>query len=193
MVRIQSWIRVCIMLTITHLYRSRAFQFRHSIQRTFITTPSKQKNPTVVNPFYYHHSSFQPTKQNDSWKRLSSSIFSTNTNTNNNNNNNNDDGEWNTLEEEEEGNDWRNNNHNLEVLPKGVPDGFYIIQQYSVPMDGFSDDNLNLERIEVDSKNVTLPLALTILDPQTYPSFSRARKACRYGTYYIILYSSFHS
>ena len=187
MVRIQSWIRVCIMLTITHLYRSRAFQFRHSIQRTFITTPSKQKIHTVVNPFYHHHhhhSSFQPTKQNDSWKRLSSSIFSTNTN--------NDDGEWNTLEEEED-NDWRNNNHNLEVLPKGVPDGFYIIQQYSVPMDGFSDDNLNLERIEVDSKNVTLPLALTILDPQTYPSFSRARKACRYGTYYIILYSSFHS
>ena len=38
--------------------------------------------------------------------------------------------------------------------------------------------------------NITLPIALTILDPTSYPSLSRARKACRKGNVLIIRNSS---
>ena len=38
----------------------------------------------------------------------------------------------------------------------------------------------------LDSNNITLPIALMILDPTMYPSLSRARKACRKGNVLII-------
>ena len=182
---VKSWIWVGIMFTFTHIYRSGAFQFRSIQPALIIRTTQARRKIHHVNPYHSFRQTYYDNNNDDSWKRLHPSFFSTNK-------------DWDTIdmeedhvveEEEDDDDDWRNNN-NLEVLPKGVPDGFYIIQQYPVPTDGFSDHDLNLQRIEVDTKNVTLPLALTILDPQTYPSFSRARKACRYVRYilyYIII------
>lgn len=94
-------------------------------------------------------------------------------------------------------------------LPEGVPKGFYIVKQYMyLPNDENSlrlwnttisttpdvvDSQSNLTIINFmnedhihhlglsDIHNITLPIALTILDPITYPSLSRARKACRKG------------
>jgi len=125
-------------------------------------------------------------------------------------------------------------------LPEGKPKGFYIVEQYAIPVDGFDaeirsildatmvaggtaaatngtptsgvagnndvvdtgdteDDGPettivghgvtrdDLIRLNIDSgKNVTLPIALMLLDPVEYPSFSRARKACRKG--YILIH-----
>jgi len=132
-------------------------------------------------------------------------------------------------------------------LPEGKPKGFYIVEQYSIPVDGFdaeiqsildgsslstpiaggtsattttgtltsgvaANNDLvdtgdtdededgpkttiashgvtrdDLIRLNIDSgKNVTLPIALMLLDPVEYPSFSRARKACRKG--YILIH-----
>ena len=74
-----------------------------------------------------------------------------------------------------------------ESLPKGKPEGFVIIQQYHVPYNGFHNFSLTspdinpdeVLRLKLESHNVTLPVALMMLDPVEYPSFSRARKACR--------------
>lgn len=96
-------------------------------------------------------------------------------------------------------------------LPKGTPDGFYILNHFKVP-DSQEENNLNtlieseldqslvnadssitkritqeeIDRLQIDGSNVTLPVALMLLDPTEYPSFSKARKACRKG--YIVIH-----
>jgi 23S rRNA-/tRNA-specific pseudouridylate synthase len=105
--------------------------------------------------------------------------------------------------------------------PKGIPDGFYIIQHYAIPdgdtfndmlqnaikVTAAADDDTDASKNENDGiigkpsgitqeeldrlgiangENVTLPIALMLLDPEEYPSFSKARKACRKG--YIIIH-----
>jgi len=89
-------------------------------------------------------------------------------------------------------------------LPKGKPNGYYIVQHYLVPSNGFNqvdqilahvennhfsaiDAKISLSREEIartvkDGGNVTLPIALMLLDPVEYPSLSRARKSCRHGS-----------
>jgi len=116
-------------------------------------------------------------------------------------------------------------------LPKGKPDGFYVIERFPIPDDGFqeqirtildtettdgvgvgTDEEDGTERYDgdgdsrghttisrggitredlvrlniVNGNNVTLPIALMLLDPVNYPSFSKARKACRKG--YILIH-----
>ncbi len=79
--------------------------------------------------------------------------------------------------------------------PKGTPEGFYVIKQYSVPPEGFESLLANgdgkitqeeINRLNIDAHNITLPIALMLLDEEAYPSFSRARKSCRKG--YIIVH-----
>ena len=54
------------------------------------------------------------------------------------------------------------------------------------------DEKVGLTQVELDrlgitdGGNITLPIALMLLDPIEYPSFSKARKACRKG--YIIIH-----
>lgn len=43
-----------------------------------------------------------------------------------------------------------------------------------------------VDRLQLTSTNVTLPVALMLLDSETYPSLSRARKSCRKG--YILIH-----
>ena len=48
---------------------------------------------------------------------------------------------------------------------------------------GITQEEVN--RLGIDSQNITLPIALMLLDDEAYPSLSRARKACRKG--YIVV------
>lgn len=72
-------------------------------------------------------------------------------------------------------------------LPEGLPKGFYVVKKYTFLPDNSMDlqdlhlDPNHLDRLEVSPTNVTLPIALMVLNPETYPSLSRARKACRKG------------
>ena len=73
----------------------------------------------------------------------------------------------------------------LSNLPVGVPDSFRIVKQY--PMGStFSWESLDLDPADVDRlnlnpHNISLPVALMLQDPDEFPSLSRARKACRKG------------
>jgi hypothetical protein len=83
-------------------------------------------------------------------------------------------------------------------FPRGKPEGHYVTNQYSVPQTGFenlvaatADGDSNgegrakgitqeeVDRLEISGTNITLPIALMLLDGEVYPSLSRARKACR--------------
>jgi hypothetical protein len=98
--------------------------------------------------------------------------------------------------------------------PKGKPNGFYVTKQYTIPIDGFnnlvtatakedgSTDEIfgitkeEVVRLDINGKNLTLPIALMLLDKDVYPSMSRARKSCRLVTLVtdmlrILLYSVF--
>lgn len=88
---------------------------------------------------------------------------------------------------------------NFIQYPKGIPEGFYIIKHYSVSSHGFENLVTNVDgtegfgvtqeevdRLDISNSNVTLPIALMLLDSEEYPSLSRARKSCRKG--YIIIH-----
>ena len=83
-------------------------------------------------------------------------------------------------------------------FPKGKPEGYYVTSQYFVPHAGFENlvtansDGANsrgerakgitqeeVDRLGISGTNITLPIALMLLDGETYPSLSRARKSCR--------------
>lgn len=66
----------------------------------------------------------------------------------------------------------------------GTRDGYIITQSYVVPLEGFPScstvfEQSDQERLQLEAKNVTLPVALMLLDPDKYPTQSRARKAIR--------------
>jgi 23S rRNA-/tRNA-specific pseudouridylate synthase len=79
----------------------------------------------------------------------------------------------------------------------GTYDGSIVTQLYYVPLEGFSIEQhvtgnekqngtlqqlftpQDVRRLEIAPNNVTLPAALMLLDPMTYPTQSRARKAIR--------------
>ncbi|KAL3903537.1 MAG: hypothetical protein SGILL_010408, partial [Bacillariaceae sp.] len=71
-------------------------------------------------------------------------------------------------------------------LIPGSTDGFYIVKTYPTDLSGFDLNRIEdlvdpseFERLEVTPHNISVPLALMLLDPDEYPSRSRARKACR--------------
>eukprot|EP00536_Pseudo-nitzschia_multiseries_P006620 jgi/Psemu1/255525/estExt_Genewise1Plus.C_1440010 len=86
-------------------------------------------------------------------------------------------------------------------FPRGKPDSYYVTKHYSIPETGFDDlrisasangyaDNEDrsrgvtqeeIDRLGISGTNITLPIALMLLDKEIYPSLSRARKACRKG------------
>ncbi len=64
----------------------------------------------------------------------------------------------------------------------GTVEGYIVTQQYRVPIEGFPDAMFSPEdvsRLQLKSHNVTLAVALMLLDPEKYPTQSRARKAIR--------------
>jgi 23S rRNA-/tRNA-specific pseudouridylate synthase len=96
------------------------------------------------------------------------------------------------------------------TLQKGKPEGFYITNHYCVPNTGLDYTSIlvnateardtdstdgyayygitvdDVDRLNVQMMNVSLPIALMILDPDKYRSLSRARKDCRKG--YILIH-----
>ena len=84
-------------------------------------------------------------------------------------------------------------------FPLGKPEGYYVTDQYSVPPNGFENllvtANSNsdgksterpkgitqeeVDRLGISGTNITLPIALMLLDGEAFPSLSRARKWCR--------------
>ena len=71
----------------------------------------------------------------------------------------------------------------------GTSEGFIVTQVYTYSVEGIPDTNLSstfsvedIARLCLEPKNVTLPAALMLLDPEKYPTQSRARKACRKRT-----------
>ncbi len=87
---------------------------------------------------------------------------------------------------------------NRRNFPKGKPEGYYVTDHYVVPESGFenlvsattsSKSNSNqsnggitqkeVDRLGISGTNITLPIALMLLDEEAFPSLSRARKSCR--------------
>ena len=75
---------------------------------------------------------------------------------------------------------------NEDLLP-GTMDGFSIVKIYKTDQDSDFDmdqaqtvvDSVDVSRLELTPQNISVPVALMMLDPEEYPSKSRARKACR--------------
>ena len=73
-----------------------------------------------------------------------------------------------------------------EFLP-GTIDGFSIVKIYKTDQNSEFDmekirtviDSDDINRLELTSRNISVPVALMMLDPEEYPTRSRARKACR--------------
>ncbi|KAL9183114.1 hypothetical protein ACHAXT_004901 [Thalassiosira profunda] len=81
----------------------------------------------------------------------------------------------------------------LDVV-NGTSDGYVVTQQYTIP-EGFPETTINgegnatslssifspedIKRLRLTSRNVTLPAALMLLDPEQYLTQSRARKVIR--------------
>ncbi|KAL3791814.1 hypothetical protein HJC23_002445 [Cyclotella cryptica] len=75
----------------------------------------------------------------------------------------------------------------------GTSDGLIVTRLYYTPLQGFHNDDdsptipsmsllfspQDCQRLNLSSTNITLPAALMLLDPITYPTQSRARKAIR--------------
>mmetsp|Transcript_17303 Transcript_17303/g.37358 ORF Transcript_17303/g.37358 Transcript_17303/m.37358 type:complete len:584 (+) Transcript_17303:89-1840(+) len=81
----------------------------------------------------------------------------------------------------------------IEII-NGTADKFIVTKLYNVPLEGFpeasgEEENLaslssvfspdDVTRLGLEPQNVTLPAALMLLDPEQYPTQSRARKAIR--------------
>jgi len=76
----------------------------------------------------------------------------------------------------------------VKTYQPGIPKGFFIVDHVDTPAEGFDMDAVErilgaseIDRSQLTAQNVTLPVALMLLDPETYPSLSRARKTCRKG------------
>ena len=69
----------------------------------------------------------------------------------------------------------------------GTIEGFSITKMYKIDRDSGFDmekikdlvDSDELSRLELTPMNISVPVALMLLDPEEYPTKSRARKACR--------------
>ncbi len=76
-----------------------------------------------------------------------------------------------------------NGDRDVSDLIPGIPSGFYIVKRYKVhhhwALDEFDPDEI--QRLNLSPANVSLPVALMILDRHEFASFSKARKICRKG------------
>jgi hypothetical protein len=82
---------------------------------------------------------------------------------------------------------------NGSAFTPGVPKGFFIIDHTAIPLEGFDLESARerlgaseMDRLSLTFNNITLPLALILLDPDGHRSFSKARKTCRKG--YVLIH-----
>ena len=80
-------------------------------------------------------------------------------------------------------------------LPSGIPNVFFVVKEYTFSpccetellpalLNELNRNHVN--QLGLSLHNVTVPFALVMVDPETYPSLSRARKACRKGSILIV-------
>lgn len=177
--------------------------FSKSLRNSHQGWQKKKKNRSSQN--FYYQNQFQSTLSSSSSSSLSTTPPTTQTNASSNyiTTKSKADTFHNQIDQESNSIDY----------PKGIPDGFYIIKQYHMPdvdtindmiqnaiekfdqqrnNDNNENEKVGLTQMELDrlgisnDGNLTLPIALMLLDPIEYPSFSKARKACRKG--YIIIH-----
>lgn len=74
----------------------------------------------------------------------------------------------------------------LEEMIPGSNPGFYVVSQMKTPETEFDVELVkeiigdeDYDRLRLTAQNISVPVALMLLDPENYPSRSRARKACR--------------
>ena len=77
-------------------------------------------------------------------------------------------------------------NVSISNLPRGIPDAFYILNHASMPKQGFPMSDIEntfsqaeIKRLQLQSDNVTVPVALILLFPDEFTSQTRARKESR--------------
>ena len=78
------------------------------------------------------------------------------------------------------------NDNPLEEMIPGSNPGFYVVSQIKSPETEFDMERIkelvgdeDYDRLSLTPHNISVPVALMLLDPEGYPSTSRARKACR--------------
>lgn len=72
----------------------------------------------------------------------------------------------------------------VDQIPGSRGDGYMVTKTYAIPSEGFPQlsrvfKSSDQERLQLDAMNVTLSAALMMLDPEKYPTQSRARKVIR--------------
>jgi hypothetical protein len=94
-------------------------------------------------------------------------------------------------EDDEESDIHQMNDDEIAKLPRGIPNDYAVVQQWTIPPDGLDlspanddiDRQLVIQRLQLTSTNVSLPVALMLLFPDQYHTLSRARKICRKGNF----------
>jgi len=71
-------------------------------------------------------------------------------------------------------------------LPKGIPESFCIIDHRRIPKTGFTNLQLesafsaeNIARLKLTTDDVTVPVALLLLFPEQFATYTKARKESR--------------
>lgn len=71
-------------------------------------------------------------------------------------------------------------------LPRGIPDSYSIINHTTVPPSGFTNEQIeqtfsqhDINRLKLQPDNITIPVALSLLSQDDFPTLTNARKAVR--------------
>lgn len=74
----------------------------------------------------------------------------------------------------------------IDDLPSSIPTGFYIIQSSTIPINGFTQSQLeavfsqkDINRLKLQPNDVTIPVALLLLFPNQFATRTRATKEVR--------------
>lgn len=74
----------------------------------------------------------------------------------------------------------------IDDLPKGTPNGCYIIKSGTIPENGFTQSQIDtaiskedIDRLKLQPDDVTIPAALFLLFPEQFETLTRTRKECR--------------
>ena len=74
----------------------------------------------------------------------------------------------------------------VDNLPRGIPDTYSIINHKTVPSSGFTMEHIeqtftqhDINRLKLQPSNITIPVALSLLMRDQFPTLTNARKAVR--------------
>ena len=92
----------------------------------------------------------------------------------------------NDVEEQEEFDNIDTTTSTVDNLPRGIPDSYSIINHKTVPSTGFTTEQIeqtfsqhDISRLKLQPSNITIPVALSLLLSNQFPTLTNARKAVR--------------